>query len=69
VQARDLGVPLQRDVVGRASADRHAFRAVLEHEQPLAAGAVAQDEKRRARALGLDALAQLGRRGGMGGER
>ncbi len=38
----------------------------LEHEQALRAVAVAQDEKRRALALGLDALAQLGRRRGVG---
>ena len=43
--------------------------AGLEHEQALVAGAVAQDEKRRARALGLDALAQLGGRGRVGRER
>ena len=68
VQARDLGVPLQRDVVAGAAPDRDALARRVEHEQPLGAVAVAQDEERRALALGLDALAQLGGRGRVGGE-
>ena len=58
--ATSLAVP--RPIVTRS-------RGGLEHEQALVAGAVAQDEERRARALGLDALAQLGGGGRVGGER
>ena len=58
--------PDERDVAAGATPDRDAPQPLLEHEQPLRAVAVAKDEKRRTFALGLDALAQLGWRGGMG---
>ncbi len=69
MEARDLGVPRQRDVVAGAAADGDALARRVEHEQALRAVAGTQDEKRGPRALGLDAVAQLGGGGRVGGER
>jgi hypothetical protein len=59
VQARDLRVPGQAELVAAAAPDAHALQRG-EVEQALGAVAVAEDEERAAAALGLDALAQLG---------
>ena len=62
VHARDLRVPRQRDVVGRAAPDRQPLGHVAEVEDLLRALAVAKQQERPHPPLGLDALLQLGGR-------
>ena len=58
VHARDLGVPVERDVVRRPAADGHAV-ALRQRDDHLRAVAVAVEQEGVARALRLDPLAQL----------
>ena len=55
----------QAELVPAPATDAHAL-LLVEVQQALRAVAVAEDEEGPAAALGLDALAQLGGRGGVG---
>jgi hypothetical protein len=69
VQARDLRVPRQAELVGEPAPDAQALAAAVELEDALLALVVAEDEERAPAALGLDALAQLLRGGAVGLDR
>ena len=66
MQARDLRVPVQAQLVARRPADADARGVVGEVQDPLGAVTVAEHEEGPAPALGLDPIAQLGGRGAMG---
>ena len=69
VHARDLGVPVEHDVVGRAAPDRHPLARRDEVDDHLLVVRVAVDEERRAPALGRDALLEVLRGGDVSVER
>src|SRR4029078_6231551 len=68
VHARHLRVPVERDVVAGAAADRHAGAPVEQHDH-LAVARLAVEEDRRSRPLRVDALPQLLRGGDVAVER
>jgi hypothetical protein len=66
VDARDLGIPLESDLVRRAAADRQPVRRGPEVDEDLVARVGAVDEEGRSPALGGETRAQLLRARGVG---
>jgi hypothetical protein len=68
VDARDLGVPVEHDLVARPPADRDPLAARLQVDDRLFVVDVAVDEERGPPPLGGDAVAQLLKGGDVGVE-
>jgi hypothetical protein len=60
VQARDLAVPVERDVGGRPAPEGQPLAVFLEREDPVLTVAVAEDQEGQAPALGVELRLELG---------